>query len=555
MWREPLRRRIEDLRSEFIAHADEVMNAQEHVQALLSAVVSLAENLSLEAVLDRVVVSACDLVGARYGALGVIGENQELTHFTTHGIDEEGIRQIGVRPTGQGVLGHLIREPKPLRLHDLGKHPMAVGFPPNHPPMKSFLGVPVRVRENIFGNLYLTEKLDGEDFTTEDEALCIALAAAAGIAIENARLFEESRRRQLWLEAGMEISEQLMSAMHAEDSESLDLVTDRALEVSGSALAVIAMPNGTNTLRCRTSMGVQALAAGQELPLTATVARLLQSGESAVGDAEDVLGPELGEKLGPVLISALGHTGANYGLLILARPRGAAPYPQSDLDATAVFGSRIALALELVRSHQLREQHVVSTDRDRIARDLHDLVIQRLFAAGLSIQSLRRFTNDKAAHQRISAVTTELDETIRELRDTIYSLHKESGGREPLSSRILRAVQDGARTAPFTPRVHLAGPVDENVPESVAEHLLAVLSEGLSNAIRHSGADEIRISLTAGTEKVELGIADNGSGFSHPKRVSGLSNMEHRATSLGGSCTIDSALGRGTILTWTAPVT
>jgi signal transduction histidine kinase len=191
------------------------------------------------------------------------------------------------------------------------------------------------------------------------------------------------------------------------------------------------------------------------------------------------------------------------------------------------------------------------TDRERIARDLHDLVIQRLFAAGLSIQSLRRYTQDPVAHGRIAAVTTELDDTIRELRDTIYSLRTEEAN-ESLTGRILRAVQDSSRSAAVRPRVAFSGPVDEAVPENVAAHLLPVLSEGLSNAIRHSEADKIQISVSAEPERVELLISDNGKGFNKPERISGLANIRRRADLLGGRCTIESAPGNGTTVKWTA---
>lgn len=523
-------------------------------EPLLSAVVSLAEDLSLEAVLDRVVQSACELVGARYGALGVIGEDQNLSHFITVGIDKDGIRLIGDLPTGHGVLGHLIREPKPLRLHDLGHHPMASGFPPNHPPMGTFLGVPVRVRERVFGNLYLTEKGGGQDFSPEDEELAVALAAAAGVAIENARLFDDSRRRQRWLEAGMELSSQLILAQGPGRAEHLNLVVERALRVSDSALAVVAIPDAGGVLHSRTSVGVTALPAGQKLPASEAVMAVMDSGESLLlNGPEQIFGSDGFEKLGAVLVTALGHPGTANGLLVLARSAESPSFPQADVDSSALFGTHIGLALDLAHANRIREEQMLFTDRERIARDLHDLVIQRLFAAGLSIQSLRRYATDPVAHKRIAEVTNELDETIHELRDTIYSLRTADAVKELLTTRIFRSLQEGALSADFLPEIQLTGPVDQTVPEEVARHLLPVLSEGLSNAIRHSGADQISVSLAARKGIVELTIVDNGGGFENPERVSGLANMEERAASLGGSCTIDSAPGRGTRLIWTAP--
>jgi two-component system sensor histidine kinase DevS len=554
MWREPIRRRTEDLLRDFVARADELVRAQDQMQGLLGAVVSLTEDLSLEAVLDRVVQSACELVGARYGALGVLDDDHQLGHFITVGIDDDGIRLIGELPTGRGVLGHLINQPEALRLDDLGAHGMANGFPPNHPDMKTFLGVKVRVRGAVFGNLYLTEKLDGGPFTAEDQELASALAAAAGVAIENARLYEDTRRRQRWLEAGLEVSDQLSSALFSGETDNLDLVAERALTVSDSILAVVAYPDADGTQRCRTMVGVQSLPAGQELAASKIVTEVIDTGMSAlVRHPGDVFGPGTDGKLGPLLVAALGRKSSECGLLILARPAGAALYLQADIQSSAVFGSRVGLALGLVRARERREEQLLSTDRDRIARDLHDLVIQRLFGAGLSMQSLRRYIPDPVAQDRISAVTAELDNTIHELRDTIYSMRTGHGQKEPLTGLIMRTIHEGIRNSEFSPKVQLTGPVDEAVPDAVVEQLLPVLSEGLSNAVRHSGADEIDITLTAGTDGVELRIADNGCGFENPLRVSGIANMKHRAVALGGECSIKSSPGRGTRLTWSAP--
>lgn len=551
-WNSPMRNRVEDLLRDLNVRGDELLDTQERINGLLAAVVALAEDLSLEAVLDRLVRSACALVGAKYGALGVIGEDRRLSHFITVGIDEEGIRSIGDLPTGHGVLGLLIREPKPLRLHDLGRHPITSGFPRNHPPMKTFLGVPVRVRDEVFGNLYLTEKFGGKDFTPEDEDLAVALAAAAGVAIQNARLFEDSARRQRWLEAGMELSSRLIMASHPRDADGFDLIAETALKVSDSALAVVAVPAGEGVLRCQSSLGVQGLQAGQEITVSATISSVIDSGESlVVREPGQVFEDEVAKKLGSVLVFSLGHGNSDNGVLLVARAQGAPVFNQSDVESSATFGSRIGLALDLARVNALREQNLLFTDRERIARDLHDLVIQRLFAAGLSIQTLRRYTPDPVAHERIGAVTRELDDTIRKLRDTIYSLRTGEEEREALTGRILRVVRENSRSYAVTPKVALDGPVD-SVPEEVAVHLLSVVSEALSNALRHSGGDEIQVAVTVGRTLVQLFISDNGRGFTEPAEVSGLANMRYRAGLLGGTCVIESVPGKGTAVQWTA---
>ena len=556
MWREPIRRRTRELLREFVERADDLVRAQEHIEGLLGAVVSMTEDLSLETVLDRLVQSACELVGARYGALGVIGEDQQLSHFITVGIDEDGVRVIGDLPNGHGVLGQLIREPRPLRLHELGEHPMAVGFPANHPPMRTFLGVPVRVRNVVFGNLYLTEKIGGQDFSAEDEDLAVALAAAAGVAIQNAKLFDDSTCRQRWLEAGMDVSDRLKDQQRS-DTENLDMIAERALNASASVLALIASAGPDGTIRCRTSVGAQSVPAGQELAAAAVLAEVLATGESkALGDPLAVFGPALTEKLGPVLVSALGSNsdGHRDSVLVLGRAAGGPRYTEVDVEQSTMFASRVGLTLDLLKANQLREEHALFTDRERIAADLHDLVIQRLFAAGLSIQGLRRYVSDPAAHERrVAGITAELDDCIHQLRDTIYSLQARDSDRELLSGRVLRAVQEAANAAGFLPRVQLSGPVDDAVGDDVAEQLLRVLHEGVSNAVRHSGSEDISILLAAAHGEVVLTIKDKGRGFTDPKRISGLNNMKNRAAGVGGSCVIDSVPGQGTTVTWRAP--
>lgn len=549
--------RIEDLLREFVDRAGELLSTQERMRGLLEAVVSVSEDLSLDAVLERVVKSACTLLKARYAALGVIGEDQSLSHFITVGIDQELTRKIGPLPTGHGVLGLLTSDPRPLRLHDLHDHPASYGFPEHHPPMVTFLGVPVRVRGKVFGNLYLTEKDGGEDFTAEDEELAVALAAAAGVAIENARLFEDARRRSRWLEVCMDVTGKMMDDERNITESSLDMIAATALVESDSALTMIGVSSaGGPELYVAAAAGERApLLAGRSLALDSpAIAQVLRTGVPTVfDDATDLLGAEDGTAFGPIIVIALGPQGENQGLLILARSQGSGSYSKVVVEMSAIFGSHVALALELARTHRLREQIMIFTDRDRIAKDLHDVVIQRLFAAGLSIQSLQRFITDKTASNRIRAVTTELDETIRELRNTIYSLRVSSGETELLSDLILRAVRNAAKPLAFAPRLNLAGPIDSEISEETAEHLLAVLSEGLSNAVRHSDAGAIEVSVDVNVEHVTLIIDDDGVGLGTPEHRSGLTNMGQRAALLHGTLELESTSASGTRLIWRVP--
>lgn len=550
--------RIEDLLKDVVSRAGELLQSKERMAGLLEAVVAVAEDLSLDAVLERVVQSACGLLKARYGALGVIGDDHALSHFITVGIDGELARQIGPLPTGHGVLGLLIRDPRPLRLHDLSKHHEAYGFPEHHPPMQSFLGVPVRVRDTVFGNLYLTEKEGGGDFTDADEGLANALAAAAGVAIENAKLYDDARRRARWLEACMDVSGLMLGSDRDCTAGGLDPIAARALQESGSRLTLVAAT-------CSDGPGYIVVGAAGERAREFTGAALaldapglqdvLAGGEPVMLEhPAEVLGAAGAEGLGPLLAVALSTQGAHHGLLLMARKKEELRYARTDIEMGAVFGSHVALALELARVHRLREELLVFTDRDRIARDLHDLVIQRLFAAGLSVQSLTRFTKDELATDRIRNITGELDEAIRSLRDTIYSLKNSSSGEpEMLSGRIRRVTRRSAKSMPFTPRLTLTGPVDAVTPEK-ADNVVAVVSEGLSNAIRHSGADAISVSVAVIKGRVNVVITDNGSGFNDSLERNGLANLEDRARMLDGECTITTAPEEGTSVEWSVPL-
>lgn len=272
-----------------------------------------------------------------------------------------------------------------------------------------------------------------------------------------------------------------------------------------------------------------------------------------VDNAADVLGVLEGTVAGPLLAVALSTQGAHHGLLLLVRDATAGPYGRTDVEMGAVFGSHVALALELARVHRLREELLVFTDRDRIARDLHDLVIQRLFAAGLSVQSLNRFTKEDLALERIRAITGELDEAIRSLRDTIYSLRTGNGDGELLSGRLRSVARSAAKSMPFAPGLSLEGPVD-SVQQEKADHVVAVVSEGLSNAIRHSGADSIEVSVSALNGRMTVLVTDNGSGFKDSANRNGLNNMEERARMLNGTCTITGAPDTGTSLVWSVPL-
>lgn len=369
------------------------------MRRLLDAVLSIGSDLDLSSVLLRIVEAATELVHARYGALGVLDETgTRLSEFITVGIDDEQRERIGPLPEGHGILGLLIVDPRPIRLPDLSEHPDSYGFPPNHPPMTSFLGVPIRLRDRVFGNLYLCDRLDDEVFSDVDEEMAVALAAAAGIAIEQARL------------------------------------------------------------------------------------------------------------------------------------------------------------------HQRFGEVVVFEDRERIARDLHDRVIQRLFATGLTLQSIATARLEPEVAQRLEQVIDDLDETVRQVRSTIFELQSTRLPGRSLRQEVLDVCTEVVPALGFEPIVHFEGAIDSLVDSFLTDHVLAVLREALANVARHAQASSVEVHVRGSTEQLEVVVTDDGIGPPDDAvRVTatrgegnGLRNMRARAARVGGTVTVERAETGGTRIRWTA---
>ena len=523
-------------------------------RSLLDAVLAVASDLDLRAVLHRITDAAVTLVGARYGALGVISDDgQGLAQFIALGFDDALTARIGHLPEGHGVLGELIRDPRPLRLGRLADHPASFGFPPGHPPMSSFLGVPIRVRDVVFGNLYLTEKRGGADFDEQDETVVLALAAAAGVAIQNARLYTETRQRERLLEASSEISTALLSG--DEPEEVLALVAARARQVTGGRLAVVALPAGDDRLLVEVADGD-----GSEDVL----GQLLDRASSALGDvmakgelrvlSEDDDFPGRSLVGGALAVPFGGRDAQPRGVLLVAGI--ASPGVALATQTLGSFAAQAAVALELAERRRDAERFAVFEDRDRIARDLHDLVIQRLFATGMQLEGAGRLvaTHPEEARSRVTRAVDDLDATIRELRSTIYGLQAPRDDRPSLRALVLQAVDAATEQLGFAPSLRMDGLVDTLIPEGVAEHLLAALREALSNAARHAAASAVEVRLTVADGEVELRVSDDGVGMRTGGRRSGLANLAARAESLGGDLLIDPADAGGTTVRWRCAV-
>ena len=555
--------RLDELLDELQSRIDAARGTQDRVHSLLEAVLSIGRELDLPQVLRRIVEAAVVLVDAEYGALGVIGDDSRLSEFLTVGIDEERRADIGDLPSGHGLLGELIRHPSPLRLPELSGHPSSYGFPAHHPPMRSFLGVPIRVRDRVFGNIYLTEKRGAEEFEAEDEAVLSTLAVAAGVAIENARLYEETRLRERWMRASAEVTSTLLSG--APSAEVLELIVEQAREIASADVGMIAeYVSGAEELRPVLAVGADAeRRSGLVFPAQeGFVAAVLTTAEPVVS-ADIQQDARTGEResqwagLGPVVVVPLGAGGKARGVLLLGRLAGRTPFSDDDTGPLLGFAGQAALALELAERRRDAERIALLQDRDRIARDLHDLAIQRLFAAGMTLQSTQRFVDHPEAVERLSRTVDDLDDTIKIIRSTIFGLRTRGGGAKEdsgLRARVSEAVKAAATSLGFAPALRIEGLVDTDVPGDVADHALAVLGEALSNAARHSGARSVDVHLRCAGGELALTVRDDGCGVPDGVARSGLKNLEERARGLGGALTLgERPGGGGTQLVWRVP--
>ncbi|MFI0938440.1 GAF domain-containing protein [Streptomyces sp. NPDC021020] len=555
--------RLDELLDELQRQVDKVRGTRDQVQALLDAVLAVGSDLDLQTVLRRIVASAVELVDARYGALGVLGEEGGIRQFVTVGMDEQDVARIGHYPRGEGILGLLIREPFPLRLPDLSEHPASSGFPPGHPPMRSFLGAPVRVRDRVFGNLYLTDKHGGRQFDADDEAVLLTLAAAAGVAIDNARLYEDARRRQRWLSASGELTRSLLSG--EETSRVLPVLAETVREMADADLVTLALPvRGTGDLVIEAAAGPSAEAVrGLALGATTLAAKVFGSGEPLASDALSADPRAQGGsasvvELGPAFFVPLGGGAETLGVLQVARTVDGQPFSEAVLEMISGFAGQAALALRIAEHRRTSEQLLVLDERDRIARDLHDLAIQRLFASGLTLQAaLGRIADRPAAAERVERVVDDLDETIRIIRSTIFGLGRRGRREESgLRARLLGEIDTASEALGFAPTLRMSGLLDTLVPAGVAEHLLAVLREALSNAARHAGATAVDVAAEVSDASVRLRVADDGRGIApEATRRSGLANARTRAEELDGALTLaPGPSGSGTVLEWAVPL-
>ena len=536
----------------------------DRLRVLVDAGIALSSELSLDTLLERIVATSAELTGARYAALGVIDRTGHgLERFFTTGIDPETHAAIGELPRGRGLLGVLIRDAKPLRLHDIAEDPRSVGFPRNHPPMRTFLGVPIVLRGVAYGNLYLTEKGGGAEFTEEDEELTQLLAAQAAVAIENARLYESSTRWLRQLETLNEIGNALASEVELEPL--LGLVARRMQELVGARIVLIALPDTSGTLRVRAAAGREDLV-GIELQLSSTkIGRVLERGHTervnAVVDDPEVdqrIARELG--ITSAIYLPLTVRGLPFGVVACHDKLGPDPrFEEGDVRLAESLVSRASIAVDLServgRDALRRVVQAQELERARLARELHDETGQALASILLGLGQLEDAVETAEAREAAAGLRELVVTTLQNVRRLAVELRPsalDDFGLVPAVERLAATVLEQAGV-----QVDIAAHLGEKRLSAEAETVLyRIVQESLTNIVKHASAERVSITFVRKGDAAVAVVEDDGSGFD-PESVRegalGLTGMRERVALVGGTLTLESTRGVGTTLVAEVP--
>jgi signal transduction histidine kinase len=530
---------------------------------LLESALVISSDLSLPVVLQRIIELAVKLTDARYGALGVLWPDGRLRDFVTTGITPEERQAIGPLPVGKGILGVLIRDAKPVRLRRIADDPRHVGFPPHHPPMESFLGAPVTARGKVFGNIYLTEKRGAREFDADDEAALVMLATQAGIAIENARLYEETRRRGQWLDAVREISSKILAGV--EINGVLQTIARRARELADAATATIIMPEpgaepGSLTIKVADGSHASELV-GLPLPMQGPVSgNIIRSGRPAVFADGSKVGRTyqpmiaLGN-MGPMVLVPLLRRGRLFGSLAVANPVGGAAFDEEAIQLLETFRDQAAVALEYGEAQRDLNRLSVLDERERIGRELHDGVIQSLFSVGMGLQATATRSGDPEVESRLESAVVEIDRAIRDLRNYIFGLRPGILADRQLEQALKDLALEFEDKSGVTTVTDIDGTVAAELAPRAAD-VVQLTREALSNVGRHAQASTCRVSLHREGDDAVLEIDDDGQGFDTVARHTGhgLRNLRDRGTAIGGRVVVDSKAGEGTTVQIAIPI-
>ncbi|MGH7876686.1 MAG: sensor histidine kinase [Candidatus Dormibacteraceae bacterium] len=529
--------------------------------ALLEAGLALASELSLPIVLQRIVDLAAQVTDARYGALGVLGERDTLVEFVTTGVSAAQRRHIGPLPQGQGILGLLIHDPRPVRIKDIAEHEKSVGFPPNHPTMRSFLGAPVQAMGRVFGNIYLADKRTAAEFSQEDEDSLVVLATQAGVAIANASLFEQSRAREQWLDGQRDITNQVLNG--AKEASLFESIVEHARNLAGADAATIVSTGASpEDLVVSASVGAHSNELrGQVLPVRGSISgEVMQNGRSVMLD--DVSADSrafqpivrLGHH-GPALFIPLRVPGGATGTLLVTNLKGGPRFDEATRRLVETFSDQASVVIGYGRAQADLRRLGLMEERERIAKELHDGIIQSLFAVGMGLQATALMAGSAETGRRIEGAVDELDLVIRDLRNYIFGLRPGILADRQLD-QALRVMSEEMQA-----RSHAA--VEVEVDETLAAilsgrsaEIVQLTREALSNVARHAQATRSKVRLVRRGSSAMLTIEDNGVGFDPlgDSTGHGARNMRERATALGGTLSISSKPGKGTRLQVRFPI-
>lgn len=555
------RRRPEELRR-IHDQLDKLAADRDQMGLLLQLAIEISSDLELDSILHRIIRAALTLTTARYGAIGVWGTDGMLTFFVHDGMDPHAVQRIGHLPVGKGLLGELRERTELLRLADLSEHPSSAGFPHGHPAMRAFLGIPIQIRGQPFGSLYITDDREGHAFTDADDMTARALASVAAVAVDNARLFEQSRMAALWTEASREITAAVLSdeqsALHP-----LELIAERARQLTGAEQVIVLVPEDpdeptdeVDTLVVSAAVGRYAdEVLGQRIPVDgSTTGAVFRSRAPVI--TETFRRPiqaftDAGERA--AIVAPLCAEQRTIGVIAVARKSSEPQFDAGYLDLVRDFADHAAIALTIARARQATAELNLLNDRERIGHDLHDHVIQRVFAVGLDLQgTVARIQNPEIA-LRVSRSIDELQSVISEIRTTIFNLQNPREAQFGFAARISSVVERMTQNNSSATSLDLTGPLSV-VVSPLAEHAEAVVTEALSNAVRHSGASQITVSIAVGDD-LRIVVSDDGSGLPvDNQRSSGLRNLARRAQTSGGDFAVTARPGGGTQVIWSAPL-
>jgi signal transduction histidine kinase len=534
---------------------------QDRKDVLLEAGLTLSSELSLPIVLQRIVDLAAQVTDARYGAMGVLGEHESLVEFVTTGISARERRRIGALPQGHGILGLIIQDPRPVRIRNIAEHEKSVGFPPHHPAIRSFLGAPVQAMGRVFGNIYLAEKRTAEEFSVEDQDSLVILATQAGVAIANASMYAEIRSRERWLDALRDITNQVLTG--AQRSSLLDKIAEHALELASADVAtIITESEAPGELVVAASVGVRsAELLGQTMPAEQSISGgVMRSGRSLVL-ADLSADPRAFQPIvrlgrhGPGLFIPLRVPGGATGTLMVANLKGGRPFDEPTTRIVESFTDQASVALEFDKAQADLRRLGLMEERERIAKELHDGIIQSVFAVGMNLQGTAMLAGSPETAARIESSVEELDKVIRDLRNYIFGLRPGILADRQLDQALRVLGQDLQSRSQISVNVEVDAALAAALSPRSAD-IVQLTREALSNVARHAQASRVTVRLGRRGSTAVLAIEDDGVGFT-PNGDSvgnGIRNMRERAAGLGATLDISSATGRGTRLRLQFPI-